>query len=160
MNFLTVILNVFGGSKVKTVLIGTLLIGLTAYSIGVSYKLYKKTNEFNTIEKSYSDLKIEYNSLLSDYKLSEESNKQLKEINEENIAKANIAMEAILEQVDAERKIQNETVQRYREKISILQNAKNVDVSETTGVIDQGTSSSFIDRINGIIDEYNLEVEE
>ena len=153
MGFLNIFSSLFSDSK--NTLITLIVIALLAFSAFVGIKYYSSINSYNKIEKEYNELKERHEKLVADYKLSEESNKKLKEINEENIQKATVAMESLIDQVNAERKLQNETIQKYREKIAILQKAKNVDPKETTGVADQDTSKAIIDRINSIIKEYN-----
>ena len=146
MSLLSGISSIF--SSPKSLLVSIVIIGLLGYSAYISFTLYKVKNEFLELELEYTKLKSE-NDLLK------EANRILQETNEENIKKTNVALEAMKEQITEERKMQNMLIERYKEKIDILSNSRDVDESETTGVTDQNTSNAFISRLNSIIEEYN-----
>ena len=146
MSLLSRISSIF--SSPKSLFVSIVIIGLLGYSAYISFTLYKVKNEFLELELEYTKLKSE-NDLLK------EANRVLQETNEENIKKTNVALEAMKDQITEERKMQNMLIERYKEKIDILSNSRDVDESETTGVTDQNTSNAFISRLNSIIEEYN-----
>lgn len=146
MSILSGISSIF--SSPKSLFLSVIIAALVGYSAYISYTLYK-------VRLESSKLEIEYTELKGNYDLLKDANRILQQVNEENLEKTTTAIEAMKDQIAEERKLQNILIERYKEKIDILSNSKDVPESETTGVTDQDTSSAFINRLNSIIDSYN-----